>query len=177
LESAQPPSDFIRFSAIDFDSPQPFPLQEADDGIELGPPKTYRAQDGLLTGFQDFDRIVGGLRRGEIITVAGLPSSGLSTFLQNVVRRGVVENNSKAIAFYSLETTREQIVQRLLGAQAKVDWRALASGLLRDSDWDRLTRAVQSLWNAKLTLDDDHLVSLDDIYDTCAQRKRGMVST
>ena len=174
LESAQPLSDFLRFSAIDLDAPLPFLPQEPGAEIELGPPGTSRVQDGFLTGFQDFDRIVGGLRRGEIITVAGLPSSGLSTFLQNVVRRGVVGNDAKAVAFYSLETTREQVVRRLLSAEAKIEMRTFAAGLLRDSDWDRLTKAVQRLWNSKLFLDDDYLISLDDIYENGAQRKRGI---
>jgi replicative DNA helicase len=174
LESAQPPSNFFRFAAIDLDSEPPFLPQEPEPEIEIGPPRSHRRQDGIFTGFRDFDSIVGGLRNGELITVAGLPSSGSSTFIQNIVRRSVAGRFDRAVAFFTLDITRAQVVQRLLGAEAKIDWHSASAGLLRDAEWDRLTEAVQQLWNSKLVVTDDHLVSLDDIYETCVQRKRGI---
>jgi replicative DNA helicase len=177
LETAQPTSDFFRFSSIDLDPTLPpfsFVPQGSETGDEIGPPVKQRVLDGLSTGFRDFDRVIGGLRKGELVTVAGLPSSGLSTFVQNVVRRSITDKPNTVVAFYNLDSTRQQIVQRLLAAEARIDWHSATAGLLRDDEWKRLGEAVQRLWNGKLSIDDDRFVTLDDIYDNCAQKKRGI---
>ncbi|MES2463632.1 MAG: DnaB-like helicase C-terminal domain-containing protein [Armatimonadota bacterium] len=174
LESATPAPGLFRFSSIAFEETPPFLSSAPSAAIEIGPPKNHRVQDGLLTGFRDFDRITGGLRKGEITTVAGLPSSGSSTLVQNISRRIVAASSEKVVAFFSLDTTEIKLVQRILGAEARLDWHSASGGFLRDSEWTRLTESVQRLWNSKLYVTDDHLISLDAVYETCAQRKRGI---
>lgn len=175
LESAPKPLDFFRFSEIGSADWSPvFVPPNPSETPEIGPPKSLRSPDGLLTGFRDFDRIVGGLRRGEITTIAGLPSCGSSTLVQNIVRRIITANDSVVAAFYTLDAPGSQVVQRLLGAQARIDWHSAQAGLLRDVEWTRLTESVQSLWNGKLFITDERLVSPEDLYEACALRKSGV---
>ncbi len=178
LNSALPPSNFHHISEIDFPfRPTAVPrINRQRREIEIGPPRSHRAPDGILTGFNDLDRIVGGLRAGEIIAIAGLPSSGSSTLVQNIARRiatGAVAGSlpnapGKVVAFYNLDIPNSQMVERLIGAEAKFDF---STRVLRADDELRLATAREKLTDTKLILTDNRHVSLDDIYDTWMGRK------
>lgn len=106
-----------------------------DPAIDIKPPKAEKRCDGLSLGFADVDRILGGLHNSEILTVAGLPSSGVSTLLQNIVRRVAVTSAYNATQhdcaahkdrtsisstmFCSLDTAKQQIARRFILAEAK----------------------------------------------------------
>lgn len=177
LDAAQPRSNFFHVSSIELPVGRSAVVVSENNRngqeIEIGPPRSRRTPDGISTGFHDFDRIVGGLRPGEIITVAGLPSSGSSTLLQNIARRvvtGAAPNASgKVVAFHNLDIPNGQMLRRMIGAQARIDFSAR---VLRVDDAQRLVEAREKLANAKLFLTDNRFVSLDEIYETWIERKK-----
>ena len=109
---------------------------------------------GLPTGFSDLDRILGGLRKGEMIVVAGRPSMGKTTFGLNMVRRLSVEGDYRGLVF-SLEMSAEQLVFNLLAACGKVDGQKMRQGYLSQSEYDALIDDVASkVYEAPVMIED-----------------------
>ncbi|OGW87896.1 MAG: replicative DNA helicase [Omnitrophica bacterium RIFCSPHIGHO2_02_FULL_46_11] len=108
---------------------------------------------GLATGFHDFDTKTAGLQSSDLIVIAGRPSMGKSAFVC-----GIAEHISvvlgKPIAFFSLEMSKEQLVQRMLCSHARVDAQKVRTGYLAHSDWPKLTSAAGKLSEAPLFIDD-----------------------
>ncbi|OGW79092.1 MAG: replicative DNA helicase [Omnitrophica bacterium RIFCSPLOWO2_12_FULL_44_17] len=117
---------------------------------------------GLATGFHEFDIKTAGLQPADLIIVAGRPSMGKSAFAS-----GVVEHVSvilgKPVAFFSLEMSKEQLVQRLLCSHARVDAQKVRTGYLSHSDWPKLTNAAGKLSDAPIFIDDTPALSVLDI--------------
>ncbi len=117
---------------------------------------------GLPTGFIDFDIKTAGLQDSDLIVVAGRPSMGKSAFAMGIAEHvGVVEK--VPIAFFSLEMSKEQLVQRLLCAHAKVDAHKVRTGYLSTSDWPRLTAAAGKLSEAPIYIDDTPAMSVMEL--------------
>ncbi|NQT22840.1 MAG: replicative DNA helicase [Candidatus Omnitrophica bacterium] len=114
---------------------------------------------GLPTGFHDFDTITAGLHSSDFIVVAGRPSMGKSALVGCMAEHiGVVEK--KPIAFFSLEMSKEQLVQRMLCSHAKVDSHKVRTGFLSQSDWPRLVSAAGKLSEAPIFIDDTPGISV-----------------
>ena len=109
---------------------------------------------GLKTGFVDFDRLTAGLHPSDFIILAARPSMGKTALAlniaQNVAIRGNGDGEPKKVAFFSLEMSREQLVQRMLCSEAEVDAQKLRVGQLSADDWTRLWQAADSLGNEDL---------------------------
>ncbi len=114
---------------------------------------------GVPTGFEDFDKMTAGLQPGELVVVAGRPSMGKTSFCLNIAERASVDERT-AVAIFSLEMSKEQLVQRMLCSRAKVDSHRLRTGFLRDPDWPKLTTAAGSLSEAPIFIDDTPGISL-----------------
>jgi len=113
---------------------------------------------GIPTGFIDFDNRTAGLQASDLIIVAGRPSMGKSAFALGMAEyAGVVEKIP--LAFFSLEMSKEQLVQRMLCAHAKVDAHKVRTGYLSPSDWPRLTAAAGKLSDAPIFIDDTPAIS------------------
>jgi len=108
---------------------------------------------GLATGFHEFDIKTAGLQSSDLIVVAGRPSMGKSAFVSNVAEHISVVLG-KPIAFFSLEMSKEQLVQRMLCSHARVDAQKVRTGYLSHSDWPKLTSAAGKLSEAPLFIDD-----------------------
>ena len=108
---------------------------------------------GLTTGFNDLDKITCGLQKADLIIVAGRPSMGKTAFALNLALNTAV-STKKAVAIFSLEMSKESLVNRLLCAEAGIDSSKLRGGFLRESDWPKLTRAASQLSEAPLFIDD-----------------------
>jgi replicative DNA helicase len=108
---------------------------------------------GVSTGFKDLDRLTSGLQKSDLIIVAGRPSMGKTAFALNVAENAAVEGQ-KVCAIFSLEMSREQLVQRMLCSRGEVDAQKLRGGFLSESDWPKLTRAAGILSEAPLFIDD-----------------------
>ena len=96
---------------------------------------------GLATGFRDLDIRTAGLQRSDLIVIAGRPSMGKSALAACIIEHvGVVEK--KPVAFFSLEMSKEQLVQRMLCSHARVDAHKVRTGFLSQADWPRLVTAA-----------------------------------
>ncbi|OQX82173.1 MAG: replicative DNA helicase [Candidatus Omnitrophica bacterium 4484_70.1] len=117
---------------------------------------------GIPTGFVDFDIKTAGLQRGDFIVVAGRPSMGKSAFVSNIVEYVGVEEGLP-VAFFSLEMSRQQLIQRMLCSQAKVDIHKLRTGFLAPSEWPLLTSAAGKLSGAPIYIDDTPLMNIFEV--------------
>jgi replicative DNA helicase len=117
---------------------------------------------GIPTGFVDFDIKTAGLQASDLIIVAGRPSMGKSAFAVGIAEyAGVIEKIP--IAFFSLEMSKEQLVQRMLCSHAKVDAHKVRTGYLATSDWPRLTAAAGKLSEAPIFIDDSPAISVMEL--------------
>lgn len=108
---------------------------------------------GLPTGFKDLDKLTSGLQPSDLILIAARPSMGKTAFVLNIAQNIAVKEK-KAVAFFSLEMSKEQLVQRMLCAEAPIDAQRLRIGELENNDWDKLVRAADRLAAAPIFIDD-----------------------
>ncbi|MDD5173865.1 MAG: replicative DNA helicase [Candidatus Omnitrophota bacterium] len=117
---------------------------------------------GLATGFRDLDMKTAGLQPSDLIVIAGRPSMGKSALAACIVEHaGVVDK--KPVAFFSLEMSKEQLVQRMLCSHARVDAHKVRTGFLSQADWPRLVTAAGKLSEAPIFIDDTPGVSVMEI--------------
>ena len=102
---------------------------------------------GLATGFDDLDRMTSGLQPSDFIIIAGRPSMGKTAFALNIAKFAGIEDHKRVLVL-SLEMSKEQLVLRMLCAEAKVDSHKVRTGYLDPRDWTRLTNAAGLLWVA-----------------------------
>ena len=114
---------------------------------------------GLATGFKDLDRLTSGLQKSDLILVAARPSMGKTAFTLNIASN-VPIREKKAVAFFSLEMSKEQLVQRMLCAEASIDSQKLRIGELEDDDWTKLINAADRLSGAPIFIDDTAGISV-----------------
>jgi len=117
---------------------------------------------GLSTGFTDLDRISSGLQDTDLIVLAARPSMGKTTLALNMAHNAAVREK-KAAAFFSMEMSKEQLAQRMLCSEAKIDAQNLRRGFLSQEEWHKLTRAVGPLSEAPLYIDDSASLSVMEI--------------
>ncbi|HDM37730.1 MAG TPA: replicative DNA helicase, partial [Candidatus Omnitrophica bacterium] len=114
---------------------------------------------GLPTGFTDFDIQTAGLQPSDFIVIAGRPSMGKSSFALNLIENIAVKENIP-VAIFSLEMSKEQLVQRLLCSHARVPIHKVRTGYLSQSDWPNLTNAAGHLSEAPIYIDDTPGISV-----------------
>lgn len=117
---------------------------------------------GLSTGFRDLDRLTAGLQPSDLILIAARPSMGKTAFVLNIARNVAVKEK-KAVAFFSLEMSKEQLVQRLLCSEAPIDAQRLRIGDLKDDDWKRLVIAAERLSSAAIFIDDTPGITVSEM--------------
>ena len=108
---------------------------------------------GLPTGFDDLDMMTAGLHGGELIVIAGRPSMGKSA-LSACIAEYVGVQEQKPVAIFSIEMSKEQLVQRMLCSHARVELQKARSGFLTQSDWPKLVTAAGRLAEAPIYIDD-----------------------
>jgi len=114
---------------------------------------------GLPTGFADIDKLTSGFQPSDLIIVAGRPSMGKTAFCLNVAAHAAIDKE-KAVAVFSLEMSKEQLVLRMLCSEARVDAHRLRTGYLSESDWPKLTLAAGRLSEAPIFIDDTAAISV-----------------
>jgi len=133
-----------------------FPVREIlDDAIKHIELLYHRKQDitGMATGFAELDKLTSGLQRSDFVIIAGRPSTGKTAFALNIAAHAAVALGRPALIF-SLEMSKEQLVQRLLCAEARVDSRDVRSGFMKQADFGRIVSAAGRLHEAPLFIDD-----------------------
>ena len=124
--------------------------------------RRYQDKDtvtGVATGFTDLDMVTSGLQPADMVIVAARPSVGKTTFSTCVAQHAAIVNKIP-VAIFSLETSKEQLVQRILCSEARVDNSKLRTGYLADEDWRKLARAMGSLSEAPIFIDDSATLSV-----------------
>ncbi len=117
---------------------------------------------GVPTGFTDLDERLAGLQPNNLIVVGARPAMGKTAFALNVLAHAAMKGNVPTLLF-SLEMGREEITQRLLTSEARVDATKLRTGRFDESDWGRVTNAVGRLAEAPIFIDDSPNVTVMDI--------------
>jgi len=124
-----------------------------------------QAITGVPSGFRDLDELTLGFQASELVIVAARPSMGKTAFVLNVAAHAAAESlqpesTTGGVAIFSLEMSKEALVQRLLGAEARVESRRLRQGNLTDSDFTGLARAAGFLSSCPLWIDDTPALTL-----------------
>lgn len=129
---------------------------------------------GLSTGFTDLDKITTGLHDGDLIIVAGRPSSGKTSIASNIARHTAL--SGKSSLFFSLEMPKEQIVNREVAAIGSVNLNKIRSGQMEDTDWPRVTTAVSQLNQQLFLIDDTSGLNINQIRSRArrAKKKHGL---
>ncbi len=112
-----------------------------------------RSMTGVASGFGELDAITAGLQRGELITLAARTGVGKTSFVLNVARNAAVRRQH-GVALFSLEMSRDTLVQRLLCSEAGVDSYRLRTGQLGNDAWPRIAEAMDTLSRAPIFIDD-----------------------
>ena len=108
---------------------------------------------GVPTGFADLDELTSGLQPADLIIVAARPSMGKTSLVLNIAEH-VGTKTDRSVGIFSLEMSKEQLFLRLLTAEARIDAHRLRRGFLGEADWGRLSRAIGTLSEAKIFVDD-----------------------
>lgn len=134
---------------------------------------------GVPTGFYDLDTMTSGLQRSDLIILAARPSMGKTAFALNIAQNIAIRAKT-AVAIFSLEMSKEQLVQRMLCSEAEVDSQRLRTGNMQSKDWDKLANAMNEFAEAPIYIDDSAGCTLTDIRAKCRrlameEKKLGLV--
>jgi len=142
------PEEFIRIKELIW------PTMERIENLQSG----AGTVTGVGSGFPDLDHLTAGFQRSDLIIIAARPSMGKTAFALNVLQHAAIDHNV-GVAMFSLEMSKDQLVQRLLCSEGLVDAQRLRRGNLRDEDYPKLARAAGLLSSAPIWIDDSAALS------------------
>lgn len=125
---------------------------------------------GIPTGFIDLDYRTAGLQPSDLILIAARPSMGKTAFVLNIAQY-VAFHENMCTAIFSLEMSKEQLVNRLFSLESRVDAQALRTGNLSDSDWEKLIEGAGTIGNSNLIIDDTPGISVAELRSKCRKYK------
>jgi replicative DNA helicase len=125
---------------------------------------------GVPTGFIDLDYRTAGMQPSDLILVAARPSMGKTAFSLNIIQTAAIKYKKK-VAVFSLEMSKDQLVNRMLCAEAMVDAQKVRTGNLEASDWDRIGKAIPSITGADIFIDDTPGISVMEMRAKCRRLK------
>ena len=125
---------------------------------------------GIPTGFIDLDYKLSGLQPSDLVLVAARPSMGKTAFVLNIAQH-VAFKKEKRVAVYSLEMSKEQLVNRLFALESQVDSQMLRTGNLKDSDWEKLIEGAGIIGRSNLIIDDTPSISVSELRSKCRKYK------
>jgi replicative DNA helicase len=127
---------------------------------------------GISTGFTDLDKITSGLQNSDLVIIASRPGMGKTSFALGVARNAAMIEKIP-VAVFSLEMSKDQIAQRLMCSESRIDLHRLRSGNLRDDEWVKLAGAIENLAECKIYIDDAAFLTIMDL----RSRARMLVSS
>ena len=125
---------------------------------------------GIATGFKDLDYQTSGFQPSDLILIAARPSMGKTAFVLNIAQYMAFHSN-ETVAIFSLEMSKEQLVNRLLSMESGVDAQKLRNGNLTDNDWERLVEGAEGVARSNLIIDDTPGISLAELRSKCRKYK------
>jgi len=149
VSQAQGAGGFIRIKEL------LWPTMERIEALQRG----GRNITGVASGFKDLDELTSGFQPSELVIVAARPSMGKTAFVLNVAQHAAIDGNVP-VAIFSLEMSKDSLMERIISSEARVDAQKIRRGLLRDDDMPRIARAVGILNNAPIYIDDSSALTL-----------------
>ncbi|KMT21796.1 replicative DNA helicase [Clostridium cylindrosporum] len=125
---------------------------------------------GIPSGFRDLDSKTSGFQKGDFVLIAARPSMGKTAFVLNLALHSGLRAG-KSVAIFSLEMSREQLVYRMLCAEANIDMQKLRIGDLDDESWIRLGRASSPMSNSRIFIDDTPGITISELRSKCRRLK------
>ncbi|MEY8427914.1 replicative DNA helicase [Lachnospiraceae bacterium 46-15] len=139
------------------------------DKIELAS-KNRGSVTGIPTGFIDLDYKTSGMQPSDLILIAARPSMGKTAFVLNIAQHMAFKNDVTA-AIFSLEMSKEQLVNRLFSLESKVDSQSIRTGNLSDDDWAKLIESAGIIGKSNLIIDDTPGISVSELRSKCRKYK------
>ena len=137
--------------------------------IELAS-KTQGTVTGIPTGFIDLDYRTAGMQPSDLVLIAARPSMGKTAFVLNIAQY-VAFKQHKAVAIFSLEMSKEQLVNRLFSLESKVSGQNIRTGQLSDSEWEKLAETAGVIGQSNLMIDDTPGISIAELRSKCRKFK------
>ena len=137
--------------------------------IELAS-RTRGGVTGIPTGFADIDYKLSGMQPSDLILVAARPSMGKTAFVLNIAHYMTVRQKRSAVIF-SLEMSKDQLINRMLAMESKVDAQQLRNGSLSDADWEKLVEGANAVGSSGLIIDDTPGISVSEMRSKCRKYK------
>ncbi len=132
---------------------------------------------GVTSGFPEIDRRTTGFQPGNFIIVAARPGMGKTSWALNAAiaaaRESADTGSGAPVAFFSLEMSNEELVQRLISSEARISMHDMRSGNIRDRQWDEIAKAIGSLSDAPIYLDDSGGLTVTEVRSRCRRLKAG----
>ena len=125
---------------------------------------------GIATGFVDLDYQMAGLQPSDLVLIAARPSMGKTAFVLNIAQY-VAINLKQTTAIFSLEMSKEQLVNRMFSLESRVDAQKLRSGNLSDADWEMLIEGAGNVGRSNLIIDDTPGISISELRSKCRKYK------
>ena len=125
---------------------------------------------GIPTGFIDLDYKLSGLQPSDLVLVAARPSMGKTAFVLNIAQYMAFKKD-KGVAIFSLEMSKEQLVNRLFSLESQVDAQALRTGNMKDSDWEKLIEGAGIIGKSNQIIDDTPGISVSELRSKCRKYK------
>ena len=125
---------------------------------------------GITTGFRDLDQLTSGLHRSDLIILAARPAMGKTAFALSVAQGAAIKGNASVMIF-SMEMSKEQLGQRLLSMESRIEMQSLKTGKLERKDWDQINMALDTLSRANINIDDTPGISIMEMKNKCRRLK------
>lgn len=144
-------------------------VMNAMDKIEKAA-KNKGAVTGIPTGFVDLDYRTAGMQPSDLLLIAARPSMGKTAFVLNIAEHVAFRQN-KTVAIFSLEMSKEQLVNRLFSLESKVDSQHIRTGQLSDQEWEKLIESAGVIGKSNLIIDDTPGISIAELRSKCRKYK------
>ena len=128
---------------------------------------------GIPSGFIDLDYKLSGFQPSDFILIAARPSMGKTAFVLNIAQHVAFRQN-KAVAIFSLEMSKEQLVNRLFSLESHVDAQILRTGNLSDTDWEKLIEGAGTIGSSRMIIDDTSGITISEMRSKCRKYKLEM---
>lgn len=125
---------------------------------------------GIATGFYELDHKTSGMQPADLVLIAARPSMGKTAFVLNIAQYAAFRQN-KHVAIFSLEMTKEQLVNRLFSLEANVDAQHLRVGELTDQEWEKLVIGADTIGKSNLEIDDTPGIGISEMRSKCRKMK------
>lgn len=125
---------------------------------------------GIATGFLDLDYKTAGMQPADLVLVAARPSMGKTAFVLNIAQHVAFKLN-QTVAIFSLEMSKEQLVNRLFSLESRVDSQHLRTGNLTDMEWEKLIESAGVIGQSNLIIDDTPGISIAELRSKCRKYK------